>query len=383
MKPFKVGLFILILSLLLAGCATGEQATPVASSAETIELVLAEGHIVPARDVKLSFATRGSVEEILVKEGQTVKQGDILIKLADQEQAQAALAAANLELTAAQQAYDVFQRSLGLNNAQAWQAYLDAQVARAAAERAWEALDLDRIDDEIDDAQADVEDRIELLDDAQTEFNKYKDLNKDNATRKSAEDDLIKAQDDYNEALRVLQAKQREKDSLRAQLDAALGVEAEAKRKFDQTSAGADADALAVLEARLNNATAQLAAAQNALDNYTLVAAFNGVVTDVNVKIGQFVGPELWAVQMADFSNWYVETNDLTELEVVNVSEGQKVEISPDALEGVVLMGTVESIGQSFKSQGGDVIYTVKIKLDEKDSALRWGMTVEVAFLPE
>ena len=102
--------------------------------------------------------------------------------------ANAALAAVTVELTAAQQAYDEFQRSLGLGNARAWQAYMDAQVVRATAERAWEALDLDRIDDEIDNAQADVEDNKETLDDAETEFNKYKSLNKDNSTRKTAED---------------------------------------------------------------------------------------------------------------------------------------------------------------------------------------------------
>ncbi len=42
---------------------------------------------------------------------------------------------------------------------------------------------------------------------------------------------------------------------------------------------------------------------------------------------------------MADFSAWYVETTDLNELEVVNIKEGQQVEIRPDALENLVLTG--------------------------------------------
>jgi multidrug resistance efflux pump len=85
---------------------------------------------------------------------------------------------------------------------------------------------------------------------------------------------------------------------------------------------------------------------------------------------------------MGDFSAWYIETSDLTELEVVHITVGQTVEIRPDALPDLVLKGTVESISQSSKTQGGDVLYTVKIKLNDYDPALRWGMTVEATFAP-
>ena len=42
-----------------------------------------------------------------------------------------------------------------------------------------------------------------------------------------------------------------------------------------------------------------------------------------------------------------------------------------------------ESISQSSKTQGGDVFYTAKIKLDETDPKLHWGMTVEAIFVTE
>ena len=169
----------------------------------------------------------------------------------------------------------------------------------------------------------------------------------------------------------------------RATLDAALSAEAEAKRVYDNTqNATPDPDKKAILEARLNNAKAQSAAAQKALDNYELKAPFDGVVTDVNVAVGELVGNEKFAVQMADTSKWYIETSDLTELEVVKVSVGQLVDIAPDALPELVLKGTVDSISQSYKSQGGDILYTVKINLDETDPNLRWGMTVQSTFIP-
>ena len=126
-----------------------------------------------------------------------------------------------------------------------------------------------------------------------------------------------------------------------------------------------------------------LDAAQKVLDNYRLTAPFAGTVTDITLEIGQFVGPEARAAQLADLSEFIIETSDLTELEVVKISVGQTVEIVPDALPDILLLGKVEQIGQSFKTQAGDIIYTITIRLDETDPNLRWGMTVELTFLPE
>ncbi len=370
-----------LLALLLTAC--GPQPEPLIETPVVVDTtVIAEGRIVPAADARLSFNARGTVAEILVSEGQQVRQGDVLARLSDREQAQSALAGSTLELTSAQQAYDEFTRAEGLSRAQAWDAYLQAQTVRAAAERAWEDLDLRDIDDEIEEAEADLNDLKADLDDAEEEFEKYKDLNEDNNRRRDAEDDLETAQKDYNEALRALEEIVQERDSLRAALDAALWNEAESRRVYDLRAAGLDPEQKALLEARLENAKAQAAAAQSTLDTYDLKSPLDGTVTDVYLKIGQLVGPETVAVQLADFSAWTVETTDLTELEVVRLTEGQSVEIRPDALDGLLLTGTVEQIGQSFRLQGGDVLYTVKIKLTENDARLRWGMTVELTFAP-
>lgn len=346
------------------------------------EAVVAEGHLVPNADLTLAFMVRGKVAEILVKEGEKVRKGDVLIRLADREQAEAALATAQLELTSAQQAYDQFLRTEGQSRAQAWQAYMDAQVARAAAEKKWEALNLDNIDDDIEDAKAEVEDRAKDLKDAQEEFDKYKDLEKDNAKRKTAEDKLENAQEDYNQALRDLEAEIRKRDTVRAALDQALAAEAEAKHQYEISLDGPNKEQLALLEARLNNAKAQVAAAENNLADYELTAPFDGEVMDINVSVNEWVGPEKWAVIVADTSRWYVETSDLTELEVVKIAEGQMARIVPDALPAVEMSGVVEEINRAYKLQGGDILYTVRLAVKDVDPRLRWGMTVEVTFEP-
>jgi multidrug resistance efflux pump len=382
MKKITISI-LLLASVLLAACAAATPTQTPTSDISAPEEVVAEGHIIPAQDLRLVFPARGRVSDILVSEGQKVNKGDVLVRLGDREQAEAALASAKLELTQAQNAYDEFTRNEGLSAASAWEAYQQAQVVRAAAQKEWEAVNPNDVQDEVDDAEADAQDKKKALEDAQDEFDKYKDLKTDNATRRKAEDDLLKAQADYNESLRKVEELKRKVDAPRAALDAALANEAETLRKYENTKDSLDPEQKALIEARLENAKAQVSAAETALANFDLVAPFAGVVTDVNVTVGELIGSEKYAVQMADFSAWYIETSDLTELEVVNVSEGQQVSLVPDALIDTTLTGTVESISLSSKTQGGDVLYTVKIKLDDTDPALRWGMTVEVTFPPK
>jgi len=382
MKWTKLILLLVIPALILSACGGQEETPTPQPELLPVEAVIAEGHLVPNDDLTLSFTVRGKVAEILVDEGDKVSEGDVLIRLADREQAEAALASAQLELTTAQQAHDEFVRTEGLGRADAWQVYMDAQVTRGKAEKKWEDLNVDDIDDKIEDRKADVADRKKDLEDAQEEFDKYADLDEDNSQRKSAKDKLDDAQDDYNQAVRDLETETRKRDTVRATLDQALADEAEAKHQYEISLDGPNAEQLALLDARLSNAKAQVASAKNTLANYELKAPFDGEVMDLNVSVNETVGPETWAVIVADTSQWYIETSDLTELEVVDVAVGQRVNIVADALQDVEMHGLVEEISQSYKSQSGDILYTVRIRVDDVDPRMRWGMTVEVTFEP-
>lgn len=382
-KTTNTLLVIIILILALTACANQQsetqepEPTVVPSNA-----VVAEGNLKPVQAVNLSFQARGMVESVNVKIGDRVSKGDVLARLANASQAEAQLAAARLELVNAQQALDTLLRTGPANLAAAWDAYMRAQEVRAEAERDWENLNLDDIEDNIEDDKADVEDRAEDLKDAQDEFDKYKDLDEDNSKRKNAEDDLENAQEDYNEAIRKLEEDTRERDTVRAALDAALAAEAEARYQYELSAEGANKDQLELAQARLANAQAQVASAESNLSNYILTAPFDGAVLDVAIHIGEQVGAESRAVSVADTSSWIVETTDITELEVVDVAVGQKVTFTADALSDVTMDGVVAEISQSSFTQGGDVIYTVRIRAEEVDPRVKWGMTVEVTFEP-
>jgi multidrug resistance efflux pump len=370
--------------LALTACANQPAATPASVNVESLspEGVVAEGKLKPIHAATLSFQARGIVEEINVKIGDVVNHGDVLARLANSDTAQAQLTAANLELIQAQQAYDQLLRTEGLGRADAWSTYMDTQIARAQAERDWEALNVHDIEDRIDDADAEVQDRQTDLTDAQDEFDKYKDLDKDNARRRTAEDELERAQESYNDAIRKLEETARERDSARAALDAAQAAEADAKYTYEQTVDGPNKEQSALLSSRLENAKAQVAAAEDAVSNYELTAPFDGFVEDVAVEVGEQVSTESRAISIADTSAWIIETTDVTELEVVNLEVGQTVTFTADALPNVTMNGVVTEISQSSFIQGGDVIYTVRIQAEDVDPRVKWGMTVEVIFEP-
>jgi len=373
-------------ALALTACANQATATADAQPVEAItvspESVVAEGKLKPVQAVNLSFQVRGVVQEVNVKIGDEVKKGDLLARLANFDVAMAQLTIANLELIQAQQAYDQLLRTEGLGRADAWTVYMNAQEVRAQAERDWEALDVDTIEDRIEDAKAEVEDREADLQDAKDEFDKYKDLDKDNSKRKTAEDDLETAQEDYNEALRELDDVTRERDIVRVVLDAALASEAEAKHNFEQTVDGPNQEQFILLSSRLDNAKVQILAAEDALSNYQITAPFDGVVADVDVEVGEQVSAESRAVSVVNTSSWIIETTDITELEVVKLAVGQNVTFTADALNDVTMNGVVTEISQSSYEQSGDVIYTVRIQADDVDPRVKWGMTVEVTFEP-
>ena len=77
-----------------------------------------------------------------------------------------------------------------------------------------------------------------------------------------------------------------------------------------------------------------------------------------------------------------VELNDLTEQEVVKVSVGQDATLAPDALPDLSFTGEVTEIADMFRMQSGDVLYQVRLHVNQPDPSFRWGMTVEVTFSP-
>jgi multidrug efflux pump subunit AcrA (membrane-fusion protein) len=388
MKRYSLLIMILIGALLLQGCGILGGGQPQSSADQTVPTVMAdtevvsEGNLAPRDYAYLTFAVGGELGEILVAKGDQVGAGQVLARLGDRQQAEAGLASAALALLSAQQDYDTLLRTADLARASAWLDWIDARAALIAAGRAWGAVDTDDFQQKVDDARTAVQDAQTNLEDAQEEFDKYVNFDTDNPTRQRAEDDLTSAQNTYDEAVRKQDELLNQYDRAQAGLLQAEAALAEAKRTYDNLQDGPDPDQLALAQARLDNAQAQHAAALAALDKTELQAPFAGTVVDINAAVSELVGPDTWVILLADFSQWYIETTDLTELEVVKISLGQSVTVVPDALPDLELNGEVTEISDVFTAQGGDILYKVRILLPEIDPLLRWGMTMEVRFYP-
>ena len=369
-------------ALLLSGCDVfGPTATPTPiPQPVTVEGVVSEGNLVPTDSITLSFAVSGTVGEILVQEGEDVAAGEAIARLKDTESYDAQILAANLAVLQAQQALDDLNEKADLIHAQAEVDLIRAQQARVEAEKAWDAVDTDAFREDLDDAKVDMNEAEDDLTEAQDDLKEYEDLDEDNLLRQSFEDNMEEAQQAYDEARWAYEELQNQYDLAQAQLTASQKALDDAQKTFDDTADGPDPDALALAQDNLSQAERQLDAANTNLDYVELTAPFAGKVVRMNLVKDALTAPGELAAVLIDDSQWYVETNDLTEDEVVQVQIGQAVTVTFDALSGESFNGEVESISQYALEQYGDITYTVRVKLLDNDEQLRWGMTAEVNF---
>jgi HlyD family secretion protein len=202
-----------------------------------------------------------------------------------------------------------------------------------------------------------------------------------NSARKSDQEDYDNKKQDYYEAVYKRDLYINDLDRAKADVEAAQGKVDDARREYDKKQTGPDTEKLTLAQASLDQTKAQVASAQRAVDDAALTAPYDGTVVDLyHLTNGAFISPGTPAAQIADFSAWYVETKDLTELDIVKVQAGDPVNLTADALPGVTFSGTVESIKQVYGEYSDDIVYTVRIKLNTPPADLKWGMTVDAQF---
>ena len=379
-------LVVIIGVLILAGfslSACGAAPTAAAAPATTSTLAevgtTAEGRIMPLQSANLSFNVGGQVAEIPVKEGDTVKAGDVIARLKN-DSLRAAVAEAQTGIDSAKAAQVNYQRQLPRQIA-ATEAEVKAAQARqvdASTGRDNQAASIDA-----ESALAQAQYNQQQLETALQLMYFYKQENS-----KSAGD--IRSQ--LQSAIEATQAAQARLNALKigslndrasvAQIDAASAGEAAAQAQLDQLQAEAAGKAVDTYAAAIKQAEAGLLAAQLALSETEITAPFAGTIAKINLKLGEQAAAGAPAIVLADLSGWRVETNDLTEIKVPLVKVGQAVTVKADALPDIELKGKVDSIGEVSQLKSGDVVNTVKVSLIDNNPRLRWGMTVVVKFGP-
>jgi HlyD family secretion protein len=393
-----------------------------AQSREPDYVVVAEGAILPVQEATLSMAANGIVDEILVGEGEMAEQGAVILRLQSAHQ-RAAVAEAQAALDAAQARYAALEAGSRVQEVDAAQAVLNAAEARLA--RLTEGARPEEIaaaEARLAAAQAALQ-RLYDGPDQQTKIAAGADLANAQATLQQAQAayDLVAERTDVAMLPQSLQLQQATNayEAARARYDALFddpeadlvsGARAQVKEaqanldrlrepatqneiaeaeamvqqaqaQYDLAVAGPRNEELAAAAAAVNQAQAGLEQAQASLADTELRAPFAGTVAALEVSHGEQVVAGLPIVQLAQLGTWQVETDDLTELDIVRVEEGGPVTVTFDAIEGLELAGTVQRIKAVGQEKLGDMTYTVIVRLDEQDPRLRWNMTA-VAMIP-
>jgi multidrug resistance efflux pump len=163
--------------------------------------------------------------------------------------------------------------------------------------------------------------------------------------------------------------------STAAELAGAEAAVRQARAQLDLLKAGARDQEIAAADAAVTQAEAGLRQAQAALSDTELRAPFAGTLAVLNVRQGEQVTPGVPVAEVGDLSGLQVETDDLSELDVVRVQPGQEVRLTFDAIPGLELKGTVERVQPKGEKKLGDMTYTAVIRLQNPDSRLLWNMT--------
>lgn len=349
----KFILVAVLLAGLLSACssaAPAENQTASAVSSSTRSTV-AEGILLPVQSLDLAFNTSGRVAEVLISEGSSVQAGEVIARLEVPaiEARQAELARAELELQSAQTEQTAASAEL-LNATQA----LEALATSGPASEAQLRLNLLALASQLDEAQEDLDNE-----------NGRTNPDEDEVARLQTQVDLLSAQIEQNQTtLDQYNADKVNRDQL---------ASAEARLQTAEQR-------LAAAEKRLIAAQAGLSAAQQALQGAELTAPWSGMLASNSLKAGAWANAGQTVASLADFSAWIIETDNLTEIDVVGIAAGDSVTVTFDALPGFEGAGTVESIATQFVEKRGDITYTVNIRLETSDPALRWGMTSAVRF---
>jgi multidrug efflux pump subunit AcrA (membrane-fusion protein) len=296
--------------------------------------VVAEGKVIPIKYSVLSFSVSGIISEILVAEGDKVKEGQVLVRL-DSRELQAKAQNGLAELAKAQASHN--KTSAGLRPQEVMMK--QAVMAQNRATR--------------DEAKASFERTQRLFEQGAVSGQQ---LDKDKAAYLKAQAELQQAEAD-----------------------------------LEMAKSGSRSEDIAITMAEVDAAKANLHGTQESIFLTELRAPFSGTIASIDLKVGEFVSIDPAKrdenveitdndnIQLADLSKWQIKTTDLTEINVARVKEGAAVTITFDAIPGLEIPGKVTRIRAFGEKKRGDMTYAVFIEPLHMDERMRWNMTASVS----
>lgn len=123
-------------------------------------------------------------------------------------------------------------------------------------------------------------------------------------------------------------------------------------------------DSVQSAEDSLRSAELSMETTKKQLDDYTITSPIDGTIVDKKVKTGEKV--ETGATLCVIYDLDYLEmTLNVDELDVTQVSVGQKVTITADAVSGQTFTGEVTKISMAGTTSNSATTYPVTVRIDD------------------
>ena len=310
--------------VLLASFGSRDDSVPVMASTvsrSTIRsLISTNGKVEPVQNLEAHAPIGTTVKKLLVKEGDRVKKGQLLVELdAASARSQAAQALAQVKTAEA----DMTATERG--GTQEEVLTLQAQLVKARADR----------------------------DAAQRNFDALTRLQQTGA---ASPGELRGAQ------------------TLLAAADAQVKLlEAKQKERYSRPE-------VARVEAEHAQAKSAYLAAENVLSQLLIRAPFDGIVYSLPVRQGAYVNPGDLVLQEADLSKIMVRSF-VDEPDVARLAPGQKIEVTWDAMPGRVWNGSVSAVPAAVKLHGTRNVGETTCIVENKDFKLLPNINVGVTIV--
>jgi multidrug resistance efflux pump len=382
---------LILAAVLLAACTgqpamppPGESATPRPEAqasptpARTGVSLLADGVVQAAHpSTPLAFETSGRLVEVLVQPGEQVEKGDLLARLEESQSLDslhAAVTSAELAVLRSQQALDDLNENAGIARSKTLKDIASYAQAVRDAQFRLENYSLPTYLQGLEPIEA-LTLMKEGLDAASAAFQPYRFANPNDPIRRARLEALNQAQSQYDAAVKRL--------SYVYDLQAAQANLEKALQDYDDSSGGPDPDALALAQGELANAEAQLALAQQDLDQAAtrsmLAAPMDGVVLSVEAAPGAQVGAGTPVFTLLDAAALEFHTTNLSERDLALIVPGQRALVTLKAYPDQPIEATVLRIGWQAGAPLGDAAtFPIVLALSPSGLELRPGMTGRV-----
>jgi multidrug efflux system membrane fusion protein len=329
----------------------------------------------------------GHIVELLVRDNQPVREGDLLFTIDPRPYedavalAKASLALARTEVAALEKAAQVAQASI--HRAEAQVAASAADVTRAEAQSIAAEASLERAQGQFKEADNHFH-RLEPL--------LAKELTTPDAVEAAQTSQLV-ADTGVREAQKALSAAHAAVEAARAQHLAAEAALEQAK--VGRLQAEDAIGRIGNFNARIGTAEAQLADAQLNLGYCRVRAPFTGKVVDLNISLGEFAHAGVPVFTLVDTRTWYVVAN-FRETQLPNMGVGSPAEVFLHFTRGKRFYGKVVGPGWAVAPEYGgsqqglpnvprnlDWVrlaqrFPVRIQIDNPDDSFRIGASAVV-----